>query len=497
MSINSRKVDNLKIQLKAVIEKLSSFPEDHGKNAQKHIDMCETCLKNAPATDTPIYVHITGTDKSFKTSYLLDLFDNDELRKIFSVKSHNRSENTAVPCLVEPCDQVEKINVRQTAISSKKIIREHLTRQQFKRLYDLAEGAQPDDYLIHILIPSDETPMKLPVIEYPGIKTGADALKEHQKIHRIFQDNLIQTLRNYPGFLVACFQHKISIPYGHPMDIILTKYGEILKNTLNTKKLPLVISMQGESAVSAYCGNTDVENDIKNDFASYYNFDTQIQLVNPCNFDFPVKFTTPGPYAEKWIAKLSRYKNVVEIQNLILQDGGISWSRKLLEDICDSSSIQDALDILFLQPWIMESEECYSLAVECCSEIENYDEVTEIRENVRQAILRETYRPVRYFFTQEMAYIGEDLVDDHKTFWCTIISQYFNQFIHDDERCRSIADVLWNQMVQRLDAENKGFLGTREKDLPYIIMNFADLYVSNALMRGDYAGFLNNKPLNQ
>ncbi|MEA1969473.1 MAG: hypothetical protein U9N77_14795, partial [Thermodesulfobacteriota bacterium] len=77
-----------------------------------------------------------------------------------------------------------------------------------------------------------------------------------------------------------------------------------------------------------------------------------------------------------------------------------------------------------------------------------------------------------------------------REFWCNIFSQYYAQFIQDDQRCNAIANVLWDNIVKRVDADNKGFLGTREKDLPYIIMNFAELYVPNTLMRGDYATFL-------
>jgi hypothetical protein len=41
-------------------------------------------------------------------------------------------------------------------------------------------------------------------------------------------------------------------------------------------------------------------------------------------------------------------------------------------------------------------------------------------------------------------------------------------------------------MRQRLDPENKGFLSAAEKDLPHIIMNMAEFYVPNMLVRGDF-----------
>ena len=64
-------------------------------------------------------------------------------------------------------------------------------------------------------------------------------------------------------------------------------------------------------------------------------------------------------------------------------------------------------------------------------------------------------------------------------------SSYFLQFFNDNSRCIAIAKCLWENLEERLDPEHKGFLGTREQDLPYIIMNTAELYVPNAVIRGD------------
>ena len=487
MRFNESRLIQLKDSLEHIIEKLETVPAPGREKAADVMAACRECLDQVPATDAPVHVHIMGTDKSFKTSYLLDLFDHDALRDLFSVKTHNTSENTAVPCLVMPSDAVTRLVIRQLSIADGDIVRDDISPDLFGRLYDLSQGAVPGDYLLQVLVPASETPMVLPVIEYPGIKEGADAMAEQQALHKTFEKNLMDTLIRFPGMLVACFQHKVAIPPGHPMDIILKTYREVLDTGPLNRQLPLVVSLQGESAISGYCGNTHVEKDIKTDFKSYTAFDTVIQLVNPSNSRYPVTFGAPGPYVDQWIRNLSRYKSLEEIQENIRRDGGIAWSRSLLADICRSDTIQEALDMIFLKPWLDRAEACQTRAMAAISAIETYDEVAEMKEKIRKTIVRGNYRSIRDLFKNEIAIQGDGIVEDHARFWSGIFAQYLMQFLEDDALCRRLSRELWHNLQKRLDDGEKGFLGTREQDLPYIIMNSAELYVPNALMRGDIA----------
>ncbi|MBF0200350.1 MAG: hypothetical protein HQK66_03380 [Desulfamplus sp.] len=486
MNLKEDRIMRLKENIEKTIQRLMDVPGEHGSvSLDNAVKLCRKCLASVPAVDSPVYVHITGTDKSFKTSYLMDLFDHDDLRDLFSLKMNNTSENTAVPCLVEPSD-VTRMTIHKRSINTREIVAGDISRDEFGKLYDLSLGAFPGDYLLHVLLPWDETPMNLPVIEYPGIKEGADAAESQKRLHEIFQDNLIQCLGKFPGILVACFQHKVAVPQGHPMDIILKKYGEILKTTYSSHKLPLVISLQGAGAVTGYCGNTNVEKDIAADFKSYRSFDTTIQLINPFNRIYPVTFGQPGPHVSSWIRHLSRYKDVHEIRYNIELDGGITWSRNLLGDICKNSHIQDALDNIFLKPWMTEADAALAAAHECLDEIESYDEVSEIREKMRVAIINGRYRDIRTIFKNEIAIRTDGAVENHERFWTGIFFQYLVQFFDgDDKRCTVISRILWDNLVKRLDEEEKNFIGARESDIPYIIMNIAALYVPNALMRGD------------
>ena len=472
--------------IESLIDKLARVPANHLERTREITELCRETLKSVPSTDTPVYIHVTGTDKSFKTSFLLDLFDNDELRKLFAVKMRHTSENTAVPCLVIPSSEVAAITISQVCITTGAVLRMDLNQNQFNRLYDLSSGAQPDDYLLRIEVPSGATPMTVPVIEYPGIKEGADAMDEQKKLHQTFQSNMLDTLVKFPGILVACFQHKIAIPPGHPLDAILKKYGTILKTGRSLHKLPLVLSMQGESAIASYCGNTNVEHDIANDFKSHTDFETLVQLVNPCNREYPVTFGEPGPHVDAWIRNLSRYQNLDEIKEQIMIDGGIAWSRRTLKDLCTSSHIQDALSSLFLRPWISEASAVHARALDCLYDIENHDEVEEIKERMRRAIINDSYQDLRSFFTSELAYAHGGIISNHEDFWTTIFAGYLEQFFRDSDRSKAISRIMWQNLRQRLDPEDKGFLGTREEDLPHIIMNMAELYVPNALLRGDY-----------
>lgn len=486
MNVDQNRLRELYQGIESLVHKLSRVPENHLEKTMEIVALCHETLKAVPSMDTPVYIHVTGTDKSFKTSFLLDLFDNDELRKLFSVKMRNTSENTAVPCLVTPSSQVDGVVISQICISTGAVLRANLNQKQFNRLYDLSNGAEPDDYLLQVEVPARETPMTIPVIEYPGIKEGADAMDRQKKLHQTFQANMLATLVKFPGILVACFQHKIAIPPGHPMDAILKKYGTVLKTSYAHHKLPLVISMQGESAIASYCGNTNVESDIAGDFKSYRDFETIVQLVNPCNQDYPVTFGEKGPHVDAWIRNLSRYQDLEEIKEQITVDGGIAWSRRLLKALCTSAHIQEALNNLFLKPWIMEASAIHARAMDCFHDISNYDEVEEIKERIRQAILNDTYQGLRQFFNSELGYAHEGIISNHGEFWTTIFTHYLEQFFRESDRSKTIAGIIWETLRRRLDPDNKGFLGTREADLPYIIMNMAELYVPNALLRGDY-----------
>ena len=447
MNADQDRLMQLYQEMESLVYKLSRVPENHREKAREIIELCQESLKAVPSVDTPVYIHITGTDKSFKTSFLLDLFDNDELRKIFSVKMRNTSENTAVPCLVTP-SQVDAVTISQVCISTGVVMREDLNQKQFNRLYDLSNGAEPDDYLLRVEVPAEATPMSLPVIEYPGIKEGADAMDRQKRLHQTFQTNMLDTLVKFPGILVTCFQHKIAIPPGHPLDAILKKYGAVLKTNFSHHKLPLVISMQGESAIASYCGNTNVEQDIGSDFKSYRDFETIVQLVNPCNLDYPVTFGEKGPHVDTWIRNISRYRDLEEIKEQILLDGGIAWSRRMLKALCTSSHIQEALNNLFFKPWMMEAMALNARAMDCFHDITNHDEVEEIKERMRQAILNDSYQPLRQFFKSELAYAHEGIISNHEEFWTTIFSQYLEQFLKESDRSKALARGMWNSLFQ-------------------------------------------------
>ncbi len=486
MNISPERITALTQEVESIIRQINLLPAASTKITGQILDRCRDCLEQAPATDTPVYIHITGTDKSFKTSYLLDLFDHEVLRGLFSVKVRTTSENTAVPCMVKPVEGLSSLSVSQVSISTGRPIRNNLTREQFNRLYDLASGAQPDDYLIVIEVPAHETPMELAAIEYPGIKQGADSMEAQKQLHKKFEENMMTCLVKYPGILVACFQHKVAIPKGHPMDAILKKYGQTLKTSASHHKLPLVLSLQGETAVASYCGNTNVVKDIQSDFKSFTDFDSMIQLINPCNREYPASFIPPGPHVEEWIETLSRYKTLNEIKEQIRSDGGIAWSRNLLKELCTTSYIKEALNNIFFKPWIIETENLVKEAANCLHEATNYDESAEIKERMRQVILDDEYLTLRRIFDQELSYTHENTIDDHQVFWTGVFSNYLDQFFRDTDRSNLIAGIMWEKILKRIDPEQKGFFGTREKDLPYIIMNMAEFYVPNALMRGDY-----------
>ena len=194
-----------------------------------------------------------------------------------------------------------------------------------------------------------------------------------------------------------------------------------------------------------------------------------MQLINPCNAEYPVSFISPGPHVDTWIRNLSRYKDLREIKEQIKADGGIAWSRKMLNEICTTSNIRDALDNMFLLPWIKKAEKVHAMAVDLHYEIESYDEVAEVKERMRKAILNDTYQSLRHFFDREFQYSEDGMIQEHETFWTSIFTQYLDQFLADTPKSQAISEVLWENLKKRLDPDNKGFLSARENDLPHII----------------------------
>ena len=134
---------------------------------------------------------------------------------------------------------------------------------------------------------------------------------------------------------------------------------------------------------------------------------------------------------------------------------------------------------------MVTAESALTAAKECLNEIESFDEVNEVKEKMRQAIVNGRYRDIRTFFKNEIAIQPDGIVENHERFWQGLFYQYLVQFFEKEDRCSAMAEKLWQNLLVRLDEEGKNFISTREEDLPYIIMNIAALYVPNALIRGD------------
>ena len=483
---NADRLNRIKTDIADLQEKLKDVPEQQKGRADSLIAACESHLKEAPHTDIPVHIHIIGTDKSYKTSYLLDLFDNEELRKLFDIPQNTSTEHTAVPCLIQPA-KVDNLQIQRLSTKAQ-IIDEHISPPQFRKFYDLEQGARPGGYMLRILLPEHNSKMLFPVIEYPGMKKEADASEKQNQIHQILRDDMIQTLKSFPGILVACFYKKVTIPPGHPMDTILKEYASYLRTDHNQHKLPLILSLQGREAVMTYCGNTNVLQDIQKDFKSYELFDSTIQLTNPSHSQYPVNFGKKGNHVDEWIHKLSNYKDLNEIQENINKDGGISWSIALLEKICKYSHIREALDNIYLRPWIEENEKFLEEALLVYDEIKSFDIVLEIH-----AKLKESLNPKSYKYRTLRQCFNDIFTPDMKSFtqqkdlWEKVCIDYLKQFFAKQDDCKNMAEEIWKRLLEKIDPYQRGFISTREEDVSYIILNIAEIYIPNALLRGEPA----------
>lgn len=483
MRANADRLERVKSDIEDLQQKLAAVPEPQKGKTVSILKEGDDLLKKIPATDAPVFVHIIGTDKSFKTSYLLDLIGNDELRTWFDIQHHNMSENTAVPCLIQPDSRVDKIIAQHLILDTQKIEKDNLTPQEFKKLYDLGSGAKPKNNMLRVLVPSHATKFSLPVIEYPGMKKGADPSAEQKIIHQTFTENMLQLLKKFPGILVACFYQKVSIPEGHPIDAVLKEYAKYLKTDHPQHKLPLILSLQGETAITSYCGNTNVLQDIEKDFKSYQLFETYIQLVNPNNAQHAIQFSQPSAYVDVWRNKLSKYKSIQEIHENITKDGGINWSRVFLEAMCHTSHIREALDNIYLRPWIEEGDRFLDKALPVYDEILSTDIVQDTRKKIQEKVLAGKYKTVRDCFQQ--VFQKDKSKEPTTELWEKVFIEYLKQFLGERQDYKDIAGDIWQKLIEKLDVGEKGFLATKQDAIPYIILNVAELYVPNALLRGE------------
>lgn len=486
-------------ELEHYIKLLEQTPPQQQRHAQELIARCRAQLEKTPKLDQPIFVHVIGTNKSYKTSYILDLFQHDGLRNTIRVAEATADEHTAVPCLVQPDEKAKQLTIQRLSLETGEVMGD-VDPTDFKYHYDLTEGVEPSSYMLRVLLPIDETPMKLPVIEYPGMKSGADMSPEEEERHKIFVQNMKQALRLFPGFFVACFQPRLDLPKDHPVDTILKHYAQSLNTDYQEHKLPLIISLQGVDAVRNYCGSTNVMENIRNDFKSYELFATKLQLVNPSyKGQRPIDFPAKGSYVDEWIQKVSDYNNIEEIYAAIKADGGIGWSRQYLQHICEGSHIYEAVDNIFLRSWITETEQLQMEIATAYDAIKSYDLVRETRKKIHQLIQKGEYTSLREYFEKRLSDQPVKTYADLEKLWLGVLMTYIEQFF-DAQTCAPLASALWEMLLFRLDPDNyavgqngfgendpgkRRFVATRSEDVPYIMLNFAEMYVPNAILRGD------------
>ena len=488
MRKHAERVNKLETDLRELINGLDKVPQQQQQRADNLRTKIETFLSSVPSLDTQKYIHIIGLDKSFKTSYILDLFDNDILRDILNVREATTVEHTAVPCLILPAE-TQTIQLQKWSLETKQVLKSDMSPIEFRNAYDLQENARPDNYMLCIKIPQDKTPMKMPVIEYPGIKKSADASADQRALHEVFRKNMVLALRQFPGLLVACFKDKVYIPEGHPLATILQEYAHHLKTDYIQHKLPLVLSMHGELVITSYCGNSNVPEELEKDFQSHERFDTKIQLIHP---KYPrrkeIVFAPKGPNVDEWIHALSSYKDLDEIKTTVNKDGGISWSRKFLQDFCAESHLQEALDNIYLSPWIATAEKLYAEIASEFESIRSFDVAQNTRKKMQTLLVSGKYKPLRDCFMNKWKNQPQQQQEPQKhqqALWETTFVEYFSQFEFGDGVCQEIAKDLWQSLMTLTNPSKGDFLATKPQDVPYILLNIAELYIPNALMRGD------------
>ncbi len=488
-----QQMEMVKAEIDDCLRRLERLPELERTTEKNLIEQGKRLLERLPQETQPVYIHVIGIDKSYKTSYVLDLFDNTELRNLIPLPMATSSEHTGVPCLIEPDEKVDQLKIEKLSLDEQSpFTPDAVPRDQFTNLYlfDPKKVARTQRYMLRVYIPAKAVQFKLPVIDYPGMKRGPEEVKEQASLHEAFRTEMPLVLGKFPGIVVACFDRKVEIPYGHAMETILEKYRESLKANL---RLPLVLSQQGAKAIETYCGDTKVLEDIKKDFQSYTLFDTTIQLVNPRHSDYPVHFREEGPYVDEWIQTLSQYGDLGEIKKEIERDGGIEWSRKFLSRLARKEHLREAITRVYMGPWINDSKKFLELANGEYIRIISRHKGVETQERIRELLRSAKYKTIRDCFKEEFK--SEFESNDQtiqEQLWKRVIAEYLQQFFDKQIDCTGIAEDVWTELIKRLDPQHQGFLATRKKHAAHIILNIMEIYVPNALLRRDwviYKGF--------
>ncbi|MBU0477211.1 hypothetical protein KKC91_01385 [bacterium] len=457
-------------------------------------------IKKEPDLSWITCVHVIGEARAMKSSFILDLFDNPDLRTHLNIIDDSAHDHTACPCMVIPTEEMQQsISIERVNIFNLEEKSEVRGIHKFQELYALPRDKEKltetaGGYFLKIFLPREKCKFPHVVIEYPGIDSKKYQSAEKEVLYNRLQEEFKALIEKIPGFVVACFEKKIDVPDKHPLDTFVKSY----KNSFGkgAQRLPLIFSFNGSGAIRTYCsGNSDLINLIDSNFSIHDEFDTRVQLINPNYQKYPIIWpdiaNSNREIINTWISKFSNYKNYENLSSHIEKDGGFEYSRELLSKLVEDEELSDSIGLIFHNKWLEEGEEILSGLVRIRKDMDEWDDVKRIIEHIRKRLsnyVNNPYLSVKETYHNNNRDFSSNTLDSfqeknsHRNLWLKTIADYYLQFVSEDicldteaaqKKLTKIANEILDDVLTYYSGSNKP---------PTSLSFFSDEDMNNALL---------------
>lgn len=515
MSI-SVEIKQLSSHLEQSLEKLKKASPRLVKKFESIIKLANNHIKATPNTDWITHIHVVGESRAMKSSYILDLYNNPELRQYLQIPTDSENDHTACPCMIIPTNTVSQIKVGKTLISEFSELEDIESYEEFQKYYSLNEQEKLNHtggYLLKVYLPIDQCDFKHTVIEYPGIDSNEFATVENKDFYERIAKESLACFEALPGVVVACFK-KLTIPPNHPLVVFINNYRRSLER--GHGELPLTLSFNGDDAIRKNCsGNTKLVKILDEKFSIHKKFNLKVQLINPNYNDEKYRVKCPENIEEKkvkeWIDKFSNYGSYENLRQHIADNGGIKYSRELLSGYAENKELSNDIGYFYHADWIEDGKAHLDKLDKAILAIKSWDDADNISQYIKDMLRQydaNSYQSIIEIFNDnksEMPQSGKQ--NGHmeynqlfKDYWKSLIFTYYEQFIPkaDNPICENretakrllknnVIEELFNNILYIYLDDNEWPASTSFKNghAEKTLANILEFYLPNQLLSGN------------
>lgn len=509
-------IEQLSKSLEKSVERIKKGPARLRQKYSALIETIDAHVMRAPNPNWITHIHVVGESRAMKSSYILDLYNNDELRHYLQIPSDSANDHTACPCMIVPTKEVNQIQVERILISEFSVLENIESYEQFQKYYSLKEQEKHSyagGFFLKVYLPLDHCVFKHIVIEYPGIDTNEFAAPENKDFYQRIAADSIACFEELPGVVVACFK-KLSIPPDHPLVVFINNYRRSLER--GQGELPLTLSFNGDGAIRDNCsGNTELVKLLDEKFAIHEKFNLNIQLINPNHNDekYNVKCQENAdvPKVKEWIEKFSGYDNYENLCRQIELDGGIEYSRQLLSSYATDKKLWSDIGYFFHADWLEKGKKYIDELDTAIITMESWDDAENISKYLRDRLRNydaDSYLSIKEIFAQQKSSMPmpEQQVGHmeysllFKEYWKSLILAYYEQFIPKESNpiCENrntakrllksnVIDDLFNDILSVYLGTDEWPANTSFKNghAEEALVNVLEFYLPNKLLSGN------------